>query len=131
MIYLGDGSWSYSNQRDISVGTAVAGRGAERDVARRQHVQVTAGDQPVHAAAEVGDADARLPSELALHANRNGFFYVLDRETGTLLLAEPFITKDGSTIREYFHTGAQSLAEAQLAAGGSTRRSPSRRHPVA
>jgi mannose-6-phosphate isomerase-like protein (cupin superfamily) len=36
--------------------------------------------------------------------------------------AEPFITKDGSTIREYFHTGAQSLAEAQLAAGESTQR---------
>jgi mannose-6-phosphate isomerase-like protein (cupin superfamily) len=36
--------------------------------------------------------------------------------------AEPFITKDGSTIREYFHTGRQSLAEAQLAAGESTQR---------
>jgi mannose-6-phosphate isomerase-like protein (cupin superfamily) len=36
--------------------------------------------------------------------------------------AEPFITKDGSTIREYFHTDAQSLAEAHLAAGESTQR---------
>jgi mannose-6-phosphate isomerase-like protein (cupin superfamily) len=36
--------------------------------------------------------------------------------------AEPFITRDGSMIREYFHTDAQSLAEAQLAAGESTRR---------
>jgi alcohol dehydrogenase (cytochrome c) len=30
---------------------------------------------------------------LLLQANRNGFFYVLDRETGALLLAQPFITK--------------------------------------
>jgi alcohol dehydrogenase (cytochrome c) len=28
---------------------------------------------------------------LLLQANRNGFFYVLDRETGQLLLAEPFV----------------------------------------
>jgi alcohol dehydrogenase (cytochrome c) len=28
-----------------------------------------------------------------LQANRNGFFYVLDRETGKLLLAEPFVKK--------------------------------------
>ena len=33
-----------------------------------------------------------------------------------------FTTKDGSTIREYHHTAAQSLAEASLAAGGSTQR---------
>jgi len=30
---------------------------------------------------------------LLLQANRNGFFYVLDRQTGRLLLAEPFVTK--------------------------------------
>lgn len=30
---------------------------------------------------------------LLLQANRNGFFYVLDRQTGKLLLAEPFVTK--------------------------------------
>ena len=35
---------------------------------------------------------------------------------------EPFITKDGSTIREYLHTAAQSLAEATLAPGQSTER---------
>lgn len=29
--------------------------------------------------------------KLVLHANRNGFFYVLDRSTGELLLARPFI----------------------------------------
>jgi mannose-6-phosphate isomerase-like protein (cupin superfamily) len=33
-----------------------------------------------------------------------------------------FTTKDGSTIREYHHTAAQSLAEASLAAGQSTQR---------
>ncbi|RDI74785.1 Mannose-6-phosphate isomerase [Gaiella occulta] len=35
---------------------------------------------------------------------------------------EPFTTKDGSTIREYLHTPAQSLAEATLAPGQSTER---------
>ncbi|TDI45519.1 MAG: pyrrolo-quinoline quinone [Acidobacteria bacterium] len=33
------------------------------------------------------------PRKLLLHANRNGFFYVLDRTDGTLLLAEPFVRK--------------------------------------
>jgi len=33
------------------------------------------------------------PRKLLLHANRNGFFYVLDRTDGTLLLAKPFVTK--------------------------------------
>ena len=31
--------------------------------------------------------------KLLLHANRNGFFYVLDRGDGELLLAEPFVQK--------------------------------------
>ena len=35
---------------------------------------------------------------------------------------EPFTTKDGSTIREYLHTPAQSLAEATLAPGQATTR---------
>jgi len=35
---------------------------------------------------------------------------------------EPFVTKDGSTIREYFHTPVQSLAEATLEPGQSTER---------
>jgi alcohol dehydrogenase (cytochrome c) len=31
--------------------------------------------------------------KLLLHANRNGFFYVLDRTNGKLLLAQPFVKK--------------------------------------
>lgn len=31
------------------------------------------------------------PRRLLLHANRNGFFYVFDRESGALLLAKPFV----------------------------------------
>ena len=31
--------------------------------------------------------------KLLLHANRNGFFYVLDRKNGEVLLAEPFVRK--------------------------------------
>jgi alcohol dehydrogenase (cytochrome c) len=33
------------------------------------------------------------PRKLLLHANRNGFFYVLDRTSGALLLAQPFVKK--------------------------------------
>ena len=36
--------------------------------------------------------------------------------------AEPFTTKDGSTIRELHHTAVQSLAEASLAPGQATQR---------
>jgi mannose-6-phosphate isomerase-like protein (cupin superfamily) len=48
-------------------------------------------------------------------------------ETRSLATAEPFTTKDGSTIRELFGlptggTALQSLAEARLAPGGRTQR---------
>lgn len=33
------------------------------------------------------------PSKLLLHADRNGFFYVLDRTNGRLLLAKPFLRR--------------------------------------
>jgi PQQ-dependent dehydrogenase (methanol/ethanol family) len=33
------------------------------------------------------------PSKLLLHADRNGFFYVLDRTDGTVLLAKPFLRR--------------------------------------
>jgi alcohol dehydrogenase (cytochrome c) len=33
------------------------------------------------------------PRRLLLHANRNGFFYVLDRANGALLLAKPFVKR--------------------------------------
>ena len=36
--------------------------------------------------------------------------------------ATPFVTKDGSTIREYHHTAVQSLAEASVEPGAATRR---------
>ena len=36
--------------------------------------------------------------------------------------AAPFVTKDGSTIREYFHSEAQSLAEASLGPAQATQR---------
>jgi mannose-6-phosphate isomerase-like protein (cupin superfamily) len=36
--------------------------------------------------------------------------------------ARPFVTKDGSTIRELAHTAAQSLAEATLTPGQGTQR---------
>jgi mannose-6-phosphate isomerase-like protein (cupin superfamily) len=40
----------------------------------------------------------------------------------SLLGAEPFTTKDGSTIRELQHTELQSLAEATLDPGAATQR---------
>ena len=33
------------------------------------------------------------PSQLLLHADRNGFFYVLDRTSGAVLLAKPFLRR--------------------------------------
>jgi glucose dehydrogenase len=33
------------------------------------------------------------PSKLILHADRNGFFYVIDRTTGEVLLAKPFLRR--------------------------------------
>jgi alcohol dehydrogenase (cytochrome c) len=40
------------------------------------------------------DADWEgAPRKLLLHANRNGFFYVLDRTNGKLLRAKPFVKK--------------------------------------
>jgi alcohol dehydrogenase (cytochrome c) len=33
------------------------------------------------------------PRKLMLQGNRNGFFYVLDRVTGKVLVAEPFVKK--------------------------------------
>ena len=40
------------------------------------------------------DADWKgTPRKLLVQANRNGFFYVLDRTNGKLLLAEPFVKK--------------------------------------
>jgi len=40
------------------------------------------------------DANFRgQPRKLLLHGNRNGFFYVLDRLTGKVLVAEPFVKK--------------------------------------
>jgi len=43
-------------------------------------------------------------------------------ELRSLAAAEPFTTKDGSTIRELHHTQVQSLAEATLEPGQATAR---------
>ena len=43
-------------------------------------------------------------------------------ELRSLAEAEPFTTKDGSTIRELHHTPVQSLAEATLGPGQATQR---------
>jgi quercetin dioxygenase-like cupin family protein len=43
-------------------------------------------------------------------------------ELRSLASAEPFVTKDGSTIRELHHTATQSLAEASLEPGEATQR---------
>jgi mannose-6-phosphate isomerase-like protein (cupin superfamily) len=40
----------------------------------------------------------------------------------SLRTSEPFVTKDGSTIRELHHTDAQSLAEATLEPDQATQR---------
>lgn len=64
---------------------------------RRWHYQFTPHDlhdwdasQPVLA---VNAAWKGRPRKLLLQANRNGFFYVLDRVTGEFLLGEPYVKK--------------------------------------
>jgi len=60
------------------------------------------------------------PRKLLLHGNRNGFFYVLDRLTGELLLAEPFVKKltwasrIGSDGRPVLLPGNEPTTEGQL-----------------
>ena len=64
------------------------------------------------------DADFRgKPRNLLLQANRNGFFYVLDRTSGEFLLGEPFIKKltwasrIGSDGRPVLLPGAEPVAQ--------------------
>ena len=60
------------------------------------------------------------PRKLMLHGNRNGFFYVLDRLTGKVLLAEPFVKKMtwasgiGSDGRPKLLPGNEPTVEGQL-----------------
>ncbi|WP_263417992.1 outer membrane protein assembly factor BamB family protein [Terriglobus albidus] len=49
------------------------------------------------------------PRKLLVHADRNGFFFVLDRETGELLLAEPFVK---TTWAKRYENGRPVLTEA-------------------
>ena len=64
---------------------------------RKWHYQFTPHDLHDWDAAEPPVlVDARWggqPRKLMLQANRNGFFYVLDRMTGQVLLAEPFVKR--------------------------------------
>ena len=64
------------------------------------------------------DADWQgKPRQLLLHANRNGFFYVLDRTNGALLLAKPFVKKltwareIGADGRPVLNPGQEPTAE--------------------
>jgi alcohol dehydrogenase (cytochrome c) len=70
------------------------------------------------------DADWRgQPRKLLLHANRNGFFYVLDRVTGALLLARPFV-KNLTWAREIGADGRPVLNEGQTPTSAGTRVCP-------
>lgn len=61
------------------------------------HYQFTPHDQKDRDATEpnvlVDTLYKGTPSKLLLHADRNGFFYVLDRNTGEVLLAKPFLRR--------------------------------------
>jgi PQQ-dependent dehydrogenase (methanol/ethanol family) len=60
------------------------------------------------------------PRKLLLHGNRNGFFYVLDRLTGKVLLAEPFVKRltwasgIGADGRPILLPGNEPTVEGQL-----------------
>ena len=68
------------------------------------------------------------PRKLLVHADRNGFFFVLDRTDGELLLAEPFVKvnwatgygKDGRPIlTENFETTAGGTFTCPASSGGT------------
>ena len=63
------------------------------------------------------------PRKLLLQANRNGFFYVLDRVTGTLLLATPFV-HNLTWAREIGADGRPQLIEGQAPTAQGTRVCP-------
>jgi alcohol dehydrogenase (cytochrome c) len=63
------------------------------------------------------------PRKLLLHANRNGFFYVLDRVTGVLLLARPFVNKL-TWAREIGADGRPALIDMQAPTAQGTKVCP-------
>ncbi len=79
------------------------------------------------------------PRKLLLQGNRNGFFYVLDRLTGKLLLAEPFVKKltwasgIGADGRPVLLPGNEPTVEGQLvcpAVAGAANWPSSAYHPA-
>jgi alcohol dehydrogenase (cytochrome c) len=70
------------------------------------------------------DADWQgQPRKLLVQANRNGFFYVLDRTNGKLLLAKPFITKI-TWAREVGADGRPKLLPLEDLGNGATKVCP-------
>lgn len=70
------------------------------------------------------DADWRgKRRQLLLQANRNGFFYVLDRVTGALLLARPFVNKL-TWAREIGADGRPALNDGQAPSARGTKVCP-------
>jgi alcohol dehydrogenase (cytochrome c) len=63
------------------------------------------------------------PRKLLIQANRNGFFYVLDRTDGTLLLARPFVNKL-TWAKEIGSDGRPVLLPLPESASGGTRVCP-------
>jgi alcohol dehydrogenase (cytochrome c) len=68
------------------------------------------------------------PRKLLLHADRNGFFFVLDRATGELLEAEPFVKvnwasgygKDGRPLlTKNFETSSEGTLTCPASSGGT------------
>ena len=61
------------------------------------------------------------PRKVMLWANRNGFFYVLDRTTGEFLLGKPFVEGElGQRSRREGQTGSRSGQGADAAKGHSS-----------
>jgi quinohemoprotein ethanol dehydrogenase len=84
----------------------------------RWHYQETPGDRwDYDAIADMTLVDLPLPGgtrKVLLHAPKNGFFYVLDRKTGKLLSADPFVPGINWATGVDLATGRPQVAAAAL-----------------
>ena len=121
-VYFGTGNGYPWNQHfrsqgrgdNLFISSIVA---VDADTGRyRWHYQETPGDTwDFDAIADITLVDLKLGAhtrKVLLHAPKNGFFYVLDRRTGKLISAEPYIPGINWATRVDLHTGRPEVVAA-------------------